>query len=123
METYTLLIKHLETGKCPALPDAPTYLLRALGKWYHSTLYMDIDVHAQIRTGRLDVKELLVWIKEGVIQPFVCRADGCLQSFGRFSSLVYHVESGTCEWDLKRLWLDKLEKEVHRRVREAISQG
>jgi hypothetical protein len=113
MHTQTLLIKHFETAKCPQLPD-PSLLVQILGKWWYSTLYMDIDIHAQIRQGRLDMKEMMAWIKEGALHPYICRGDRCDKTFGRFSSLVFHIESSSCSWDVERLRLDMLEKEVLR---------
>jgi hypothetical protein len=111
VQTQTLLIKHLETGKCPHIPD-PAFLPRLLGRWWYSALYMDLDIHAQIRQGRLEMKEMMGWMKDGVLNPYMCRAEGCNKNFSRFSSLVFHVESGECEWDVTTLGLDRLEKEV-----------
>ncbi|KAF2660934.1 hypothetical protein K491DRAFT_588063 [Lophiostoma macrostomum CBS 122681] len=111
MQTQTLLIKHLETGKCPHIPD-PAFLTRLLGRWWYSALYMDLDIHAQIRQGRLEMKEMMGWMKDGVLDPYMCRAGGCGKTFSRFSSLVFHAESGECEWDVAKLGLDRLEKEV-----------
>lgn len=119
MQTQTLLIKHFETGKCPQFATSTSDLLRILGDWWYSVLYMDIDIHAQIRQRRMDLNITLEWIKGGVLVPYICRADGCGQKFGRFSSLVHHLESGECEWTADRLRLNMLEKEVRRNLREA----
>lgn len=116
MHTRALLIKHLETGKCPELLD-PTYLAQLLGKWWYSVLYMDLDIHAQIRQGRLDMKEMMGWIKEGALQPYVCRNTNCGNTFGSLSSLVFHLESGTCDWGIERLGLGMLERELIRGLR------
>jgi hypothetical protein len=118
MLSQTHVIKHLETGKCHQLPDAAT-LHRVLGKWWYSVLYMDINIHASVRLGRVDMKEMAEWIKGGNLHPFICRAEGCGEKFGRFSSLVFHVENADCQWDVKRLRLDMLEKEFIRYLDEA----
>jgi hypothetical protein len=52
MRTYSSLINHLESGRCPNFHD-PAKLILCLGKWWYSPLYMDLDLHAQIRTGRI----------------------------------------------------------------------
>ena len=75
-------------------------------------MYMDLDIHAQIRQGRLDMKEMVGWMKDGILNPYMCRAEGCSKTFSRFSSLVFHVESGECRWGVERLGLGMLEKEV-----------
>ncbi|KAF2844784.1 hypothetical protein T440DRAFT_461532 [Plenodomus tracheiphilus IPT5] len=111
MRTYSSLINHLESGKCPCLRK-PTRLLNALGKWWYSPLYMDIDLHVQLRTGRVNLDEMHEWMKIGALQPFICRADGCMKSFAHMSSLVLHCESQACAWDIVRLNISGLEAEV-----------
>jgi hypothetical protein len=73
---------------------------------------MDLDIHAQIRTSRVEPKAVCQWIEEGIIQPFVCRDEGCQKVFGYLSSLVLHCESQACGWDIARLNMPGLEKEV-----------
>ncbi|KAF1966154.1 hypothetical protein BU23DRAFT_331773 [Bimuria novae-zelandiae CBS 107.79] len=107
------LIHHLDTGRCVKLPD-PIQLLRCLGSFWHSTLYMDVDIHVQIRSNRVDLQEAINWMKEGLLQPFVCRAPGCGKTFSQFNSLVLHIESQSCEWDVKVLRLDLLRAEFDR---------
>ncbi|KAI8942810.1 hypothetical protein NX059_000853 [Plenodomus lindquistii] len=111
MRTYSSLINHLESGRCAQLWQ-PTRLLHCLGKWWYSTLYMDIDLHAQLRTGRVNLDEMHEWMKNSAIQPFICRAGGCMKAFAHLSSLVLHCESQACEWDIVRLNISGLEAEV-----------
>jgi hypothetical protein len=108
---HIFLINHLESGRCPSLHE-PARLVLCLGKWWYSPLYMDLEFHAQIRTGRYDPRELQAWIDQGVLQPFVCRGEGCEKKFGLMSSLVLHCESRACGWDIARLNMPGLEKEV-----------
>lgn len=107
------LLNHLESGNCSNLPD-PAQLLLCVGSFFYSTLYMDVDIHVQIRSRRIDVKEALEWMKEGLLQPFICRAPGCGKTFSHFSSLVLHVESQACGWDLEMLQLDLIQAEFSR---------
>jgi hypothetical protein len=109
--TYSHLITHLESGTCPKLPNT-TLLLLCLGKWWYSPLYMDLDIHAQIRTGRVDLEEMQQWMDAGSLHPFVCRAEGCGKVFGWLSALVLHVEGEACAWDIARLNMPALEREV-----------
>jgi hypothetical protein len=111
MRTYSSLINHLESGRCPSLHE-PARLVLCLGRWWYSPLYMDLEFHAQIRTGRYDPRELQAWIDQGVLQPFMCRGEGCEKKFGLMSSLVLHCESRACGWDIARLNMPGLEKEV-----------
>lgn len=113
MRTYSSLINHLESGACQRLHD-PTRLLHCLGKWWYSPLYMDLDMHAQIRTGRVNLDEMQQWMDEGELFPFVCRQEGCGKMFAHFSSLVLHCESQACGWDIVRLNVLGLEQEVRR---------
>ncbi|KAF2129211.1 hypothetical protein P153DRAFT_291076 [Dothidotthia symphoricarpi CBS 119687] len=113
MRTYSSLINHLESGKCPKFPNTARLLL-CLGKWWYSPLYMDLDIHAQIRTGRIALGEVQAWMDGGLLHPFICRADGCTKSFGHLSSLVLHVESHACAWDIERVNIYGLEKEFKR---------
>ncbi|KAH7088775.1 hypothetical protein FB567DRAFT_318083 [Paraphoma chrysanthemicola] len=108
---YSQLIHHLESGSCPNLND-PSRLVLCLGKWWYSPLYMDLDLHAHLRTGRTNPQELLAWMSEGSVHPFLCRAEGCGKTFGLFSSLVLHCESQACSWDVARLNMPGLEKEA-----------
>jgi hypothetical protein len=110
MRTYSSLINHLESGKCTGLSD-PTILLRCLGKWWYSTLYMDLDMHASIRTDRVNIYEVQQWSSAGIVSPFVCRDEECKKVFGHLSSLVLHCESKACGWDVDRLNMPGLEKE------------
>lgn len=102
MRTFSSLINHLETGECPKFND-PCRLIQSLGEWWYSPLFMDLDIHAQIRTGRIDASEVHEWMHNGILMPFVCRAEDCKQTFGHLSSLVLHLESQACEWDIERL--------------------
>lgn len=111
MRTQSSLINHLESGKCTVFTD-PTVLALTLGKWWYSPLYMDLDVHAQIRTGRIDMNEMMKWVTAGDIHPYICRADTCGKTFAHLSSLVLHVESQACGWDVERLGLGMLQKEI-----------
>jgi hypothetical protein len=113
MRTYSSLINHLESGSCPKF-DNPSLLMMCLGKWWYSPLYMDLDIHAQIRTGRIDVNEVHTWMQDGLLQPFMCRAEGCAKTFGHLSSLVLHMESGACSWGIERLNALALEQEFRR---------
>ncbi|KAE8846719.1 hypothetical protein HRS9122_03626 [Pyrenophora teres f. teres] len=110
MRTYSSLINHLESGRCLKLSE-PALLMRCLGKWWYSPLYMDLDMHAQIRTGRVDIIEVQQWMNQGVLHPFVCRYPGCGKVFGHLSSLVLHCESKACGWNVDRLNMPGLEKE------------
>ncbi|PSN61900.1 hypothetical protein BS50DRAFT_562143 [Corynespora cassiicola Philippines] len=111
MHTASSLINHLESGRCAKMLE-PSLLTRVLGQWWYSPLYMDIDIHVQLRSGRVDPKKVTEWMKDGVIPPFICRAKDCGKMFGHLSSLALHVENGSCSWDITRLGLDKLEKEM-----------
>jgi hypothetical protein len=111
MRTYSSLINHLESGRCSDFVDA-SKLLMCLGKWWYSPLFMDLDMHAHIRTGRINSDQLLQWMDEGSLHPFVCRAKNCLKTFGHMSSLVLHCESQACDWDIARLNMPGLEKEL-----------
>jgi hypothetical protein len=88
--------------------------MRCLGTFWYSTLYMDVDIHVQIRSNRVDVKETVSWMDQGLLHPFICRASGCGKTFSHFSSLVLHVESQECEWDIERLRLDLVQAEFSR---------
>ena len=112
MRTYSSLINHLESGRCSKLSE-PALLMRCLGKWWYSPLYMDLDMHAHIRTGRVDVVEVQQWMNQGVLHPFVCRSPGCGKVFGHMSSLVLHCESKACGWAVDRLNMPGLEKEFN----------
>jgi hypothetical protein len=72
---------------------------------------MDVDMHVQIRSKRINIQEMVQWMKEGLLQPFVCHATGCGKTFPQFSSLLLHVESQACEWDVERLRLDLVQAE------------
>ena len=102
MRTFSSLIKHLESGKCTRFHD-PSLLVQALGEWWYSPLYMDLDIHAQIRTKRISSKEVNEWMGNGVLMPFLCREEGCGTSFGHLSELARHLEGEACAWDLQRL--------------------
>ncbi|KAF1846408.1 uncharacterized protein K460DRAFT_283469 [Cucurbitaria berberidis CBS 394.84] len=108
MRTYSSLIGHLESGTCTGISKP----LLCLGNWWYSTLYMDLDIHVQIRTGRINLDELQQWMDGGLLHPFVCRGDDCVKRFGNFSSLVLHCESQACSWDLTSLNLPGLEREM-----------
>jgi hypothetical protein len=117
MSTQTLLIKHLETGKCASLSSEHELLTRVLGAWHRSVLYMDKDMHEQLRTNAIEPKGLMVAMKDG-LNPYICRLgarpSGCGKTFNRFSGLVYHLENGECasDWRVDMLWLQGLEKAV-----------
>jgi hypothetical protein len=109
---YHSMIRHIETNNCPSFLD-PISLTRCLGKWWYASLYMDLDIHAQIRRNdKLDLNELTSWMEEGDMQIFVCRAKGCRQTSSLFSALVAHVEEGTCEWTVEKLKLDWLKRDL-----------
>jgi hypothetical protein len=107
MPSSTALIGHLEKGGCASLPDQ-TLLTMCLGKSWYSPLFMDLDLHAQIRRNSVDVGETTDWMEQGILKPFTCRNQICDASFARLSELVAHVESGNCVWELERLRLDLL---------------
>jgi hypothetical protein len=111
MRKYSTLIHHLETGKCPSFHD-PSRLVLCLGKWWYSPLYMDLDLHAHLRTGRTDPQDLQKLMNDGSLHPFLCRAEGCMKTFGHLSSLVLHCESQACGWDIARLNMPGLEREM-----------
>jgi hypothetical protein len=111
MRTYSSLINHLESGRCPNFHD-PAKLILCLGKWWYSPLYMDLDLHAQIRTGRIDPGLMRDWMDDGTLHPFLCRDESCSKAFGHMSSLVLHCESQACGWDVTRLNMPGLEKEL-----------
>ena len=74
---------------------------------------MDIDIHAQIRTGRVTLSELLQWVNADQLKPFVCREEDCGQTFARLSELACHWEEDEkCDWDIARLNFQGLEKEL-----------
>lgn len=73
---------------------------------------MDLDIHAQIRTGRIDLGEAQAWMNAGSLLPFVCRSEGCGKMFAHLSSLVLHCESQACSWDVVRLNMLGLEHEI-----------
>ncbi|KAF1955901.1 hypothetical protein CC80DRAFT_81882 [Byssothecium circinans] len=107
------LTTHLET--CPSIP--PTLLLSILGKWWYSPLYMDLDIHAQIRRNELnfDLEQMTSWVKQGILHPFICRAESCEhKTFSKLSELVEHFEGRECAWGVERLRLDKLRVEFER---------
>jgi hypothetical protein len=110
MRTYSSLINHLESGKCPKFHD-PSRLVLCLGKWWYSSLYMDLDLHAHIRTGRINMEDMRQWMDEGSLHPFLCRDNTCQKTFGHLSSLVLHCESQACGWDIARLNIPGLEQE------------
>jgi len=72
---------------------------------------MDLDLHAQLRTGRINPNTMREWMDEGSILPFMCRDEACGKTFGHLSSLVLHCESQACAWDIARLNMPGLEKE------------
>jgi hypothetical protein len=111
MRTYSSLINHLESGRCPEFQD-PSRLILCLGKWWYSPLYMDLDLHAHIRTGRINPEDMRKWMDEGSLHPFVCRDEACSKTFGHMSSLVLHCESQACGWDVARLNMPGLEQEI-----------
>lgn len=109
MRTFSSLINHIESGACPKFHD-PSLLVQALGEWWYSPLFMDLDIHAQIRTGRIDSREVHEWMQSGILMPFICREEGCKKTFAHLSALVLHLESQTCDWDIERLNAPDLEK-------------
>ncbi|PVH95693.1 hypothetical protein DM02DRAFT_659914 [Periconia macrospinosa] len=109
------LVQHLET--CSKLPTK--LLLTVLGKWWYSPLYMDLDVHAQIRRNEIHLDTMVSWLQEGVLHPFVCRADSCGRvTFGKLSDLVAHVREDNCGWDVDMLKLEGLKLEFDRACKE-----
>ncbi|USP76091.1 uncharacterized protein yc1106_03365 [Curvularia clavata] len=113
MRKHSSLINHLESGNCPSLSD-PALLMRCLGTWWYSPLYMDLDMHAHIRTGRVDIHEVWKWMAEGALHPFLCRDTDCGKTFSHLSSLLLHCESKACGWDVNRLNMPGLEAEFKR---------
>jgi hypothetical protein len=73
---------------------------------------MDLDLHAHIRTGRINPEDMRKWMDEGSLHPFVCRDEACSKTFGHMSSLVLHCESQACGWDVARLNMPGLEQEI-----------
>jgi hypothetical protein len=109
----THLIKHLETGKCPRFPD-PSYLHLVISKMWYTPLYMDPDIHRQIRTNQVTLKDFMDFVKSGFV-PYRCHEmNACGKMFGDLRSLVHHVESGECKWTLETLRLNSVEKEFMR---------
>lgn len=106
--SFSGLIEHVESGSCPMIND-PSRLIQSLGEWWYSPLFMDLDIHAQLRTGRINAHEVQTWMEDGILMPFICREEGCKKSFGQLSSLVSHLESKTCGWDIERLNIPGLE--------------
>ncbi|XPS77071.1 hypothetical protein M3J09_009107 [Ascochyta lentis] len=102
MRTFSSLLNHLESGACPKFHDQ-SLLIKSLGEWWYSPLFMDLDIHAQIHTARINVNEVQEWMHNGILMPFICRDDGCKKTFGHLSSLVLHLESQACGWDIERL--------------------
>lgn len=113
MDSYSNLFAHLESGKCPKMHN-PTLFMLCLGKWWYSPLYMDLDLHAQIRTNRINLSELELWMNEGLLQPFLCRNEGCRKGFSHMSALTEHCEANECSWDVARLNVVGLKNEVER---------
>lgn len=113
MRTYSSLVNHLESGRCPKFQD-PTLLTLCLGKWWYSPLYMDLDLHAQIRTGRIDLLLMREWMDTKALFPFICRDEKCQKTFAHMSSLILHCESQACGWDIARLNMPGLEKDVRK---------
>ncbi|KAF1919912.1 hypothetical protein BDU57DRAFT_570051 [Ampelomyces quisqualis] len=111
MRTYSSLVNHLESGRCPNFQDQSVLTL-CLGKWWYSPLYMDLDLHAQIRTGRIDLFLMQQWMDASALFPFICRDEKCQKTFAHMSSLVLHCESQACGWDIARLNMPGLEKEI-----------
>lgn len=120
MPSSTALIGHLENSHCSSLPN-PAFLTLCLGKSWYSPLYMDLDLHAQIRRNEIDLKETTSWMEQGFLRPFTCRKKICESSFARFSELVAHVESGNCVWGIEKLRLDMLGVELAALVRRKDS--
>ncbi|KAF2010236.1 hypothetical protein BU24DRAFT_428245 [Aaosphaeria arxii CBS 175.79] len=109
--TATQLIQHLEIPCCELLLSGPSLniLLAALGGWFHATTFMDARTHAQLRSQSIDVETLLSRVSEGIVKPFVCRANGCGKQFAELKGLVSHLEEErSCGWDVERLQLGKL---------------
>lgn len=77
---------------------------------------MDLDLHAQLRTGRIVPELMRQWMDGGSLNPFLCRGDGCQKTFEHLSSLTLHCESQACGWDIARLNMPGLEKEVKRMI-------
>lgn len=75
---------------------------------------MDLDIHAQIRRNTVDLEEMVKWMNQSMLNPFICRAEGCGKMFPHCSSLVLHVESQACDWDVERLKLDLFKGEFER---------
>lgn len=113
LRTYSSLINHLESGRCPNFYDSSRLIL-CLGKWWYSPLYMDLDIHANLRTGRVKSNDMREWMDDGNLLPFVCRDEHCGKEFGHLSSLVLHCESQACGWDIARLNIPGLEQEFKR---------
>lgn len=116
------MLNHLESGHCLVFTD-PELLTRCLGKFWYTSLYMDISVHKGLREGSYPAGEATTWMHERIIEPFICRdtAGGCGQTFSHFSALVRHVEGCECDWDIDRLRLDLVEEEFKRQCLEKDS--
>ncbi|KAF2688145.1 hypothetical protein K458DRAFT_385716 [Lentithecium fluviatile CBS 122367] len=111
MPSHTASITHIERGECHRLPEREL-LVVCLGKWWYSPLYMDLDLHAHIRRNEVNIHETWSWMEQGFLHPFLCRSEGCKETFARFSELVAHFESGKCDWGVERLGSDLLRKEL-----------
>lgn len=109
----THLIKHIETGKCPYLPDC-SYLHLVISKMWYTPLYMDPDIHRQIRESHVTLKGFVDFVKSGFM-PYRCHEmNACGKTFGDLRSLVHHVESGECKWTLATLRLDDVKEQFMR---------
>jgi hypothetical protein len=75
---------------------------------------MDLDLHAQIRTGRIDLLLMREWMDTKALFPFICRDEKCQKTFAHMSSLILHCESQACGWDIARLNMPGLEKDVRK---------
>jgi hypothetical protein len=74
-------------------------------------------MHAQIRRNDINLDEMASWVKQGVLHPFVCRADSCNRReivFSKLSGLVKHVQAEECAWEVGMLGLERLKGEFDR---------
>lgn len=112
--TISALLAHLEAGRCSELRESSLFM-DCLGKWWYSPLFMCVDMHAQLRTGRLNLQELRKlqeWMDEGAFLPFICRNEGCKRMFSHLSKVAKHWEAGECEWGLSRVNVEGLKEEL-----------
>lgn len=98
--TTASMFTHLESGTCQSLADISS-LNNMLASWWYNRSF----ILAPFRNKLISGEDM--GTGDDVVRPFVCRS--CDAAFGRYSSLVHHIELGFCEQDLAMLKLEELE--------------